>query len=408
MANAEHTSLLKECARQSRGFAKWRDWRKAQPDTIPDLGGDDFQKLDLTLFDLRKAIITESNFSRANLSRANLSDVSGTKARFIRTDLSNALLRGGRLHSANLEAATLSKADLTKCNLDRAVLSRADLSLARLDGASLVESDLTGADLSEATLEGACLNKAFLTAAILTKAKLINAKLRAAVLNRALLLDAQLCGADLSESRIFGTSVWNVDLTGAIQSNLVLPLKGYDLSFQHLGAAQFFYLQMTNKEFGPVIDALSEKSALLLGRFSPERKVVLENIKTWLLEKPPSMHAWLFDFEKPESKTLIEAVAILGSLSRFVIADVTDPQSVPLELATLVSELTVPFAILVQAPSKPFSMLEDLFRKYPGRLAGIYPYRDLEDLREQFEKRIRPDLNAAAEHRRARNRAPVD
>jgi hypothetical protein len=44
----------------------------------------------------------------------------------------------------------------------------------------------------------------------------------------------------------------------------------------------------------------------------------------------------LFDFDKPVSQDLTATVSTLAHLARFIIADITDPSSIPHELATVV------------------------------------------------------------------------
>ena len=56
----------------------------------------------------------------------------------------------------------------------------------------------------------------------------------------------------------------------------------------------------------------------------------------------------IFDFERPTDRDLTETVKILAGLSRFVIADVTNTSSVPLELQATVPEYMVPFVTIAQ------------------------------------------------------------
>jgi uncharacterized protein YjbI with pentapeptide repeats len=98
---------------------------------------------------------------------------------------------------ANLKGADISKVDLGGVNFSRANFSGADLS-----GAYLIRANLKGANLKGANLSSANLSSADLSGAILVETTLI--------------------GATLTNCNIYGISVWNVQLQGAIQSNLVI------------------------------------------------------------------------------------------------------------------------------------------------------------------------------------------
>jgi hypothetical protein len=50
----------------------------------------------------------------------------------------------------------------------------------------------------------------------------------------------------------------------------------------------------------------------------------------------------LFDFEKPSSPDLTETVNTHSDLSRFIIADLTDPNSIPDELHSVIPNRMVP------------------------------------------------------------------
>ena len=52
----------------------------------------------------------------------------------------------------------------------------------------------------------------------------------------------------------------------------------------------------------------------------------------------------VFNFDKPETKDFTETVRLLANLSRFVIVDITNPRSTPLELQATVPDYMVPFA----------------------------------------------------------------
>src|SRR5262249_10201487 len=73
----------------------------------------------------------------------------------------------------------------------------------------------------------------------------------------------------------------------------------------------------------------------------------------------------VFDFTPPENRDVIETVAILAGLSRFVIADLTNPRSTPLETQLVVPTLAVPFIPIIRKGEPAFSLFSGLKHKYP-------------------------------------------
>jgi hypothetical protein len=71
----------------------------------------------------------------------------------------------------------------------------------------------------------------------------------------------------------------------------------------------------------------------------------------------------LFDFEKPASRDLTETIGTLAHLSRFIIADLTDPSSVPHELMSFVRDLpSVAVQPIILKGQEPYAMFENLQR----------------------------------------------
>jgi hypothetical protein len=55
----------------------------------------------------------------------------------------------------------------------------------------------------------------------------------------------------------------------------------------------------------------------------------------------------IFDFPQPNQRDLLETIMLLGGLSAFVIAEITDPRSSPMEVLAIASNFGVPiFPIL--------------------------------------------------------------
>jgi hypothetical protein len=70
--------------------------------------------------------------------------------------------------------------------------------------------------------------------------------------------------------------------------------------------------------------------------------VVLERLREKLRDL--GFVPMVFNFDKPETKDFTQTVRLLCSLCRFVIVDITNPRSAPLELQATVPDYMVPFA----------------------------------------------------------------
>ena len=60
-----------------------------------------------------------------------------------------------------------------------------------------------------------------------------------------------------------------------------------------------------------------------------------------------------------------ETIKTLAGISYFVIADVTNPKSSPLELQATVPDYQIPFVPIIQEGEHPIAMMVDLQKKYP-------------------------------------------
>jgi len=359
LANPEHLAKLKE------GVAPWNLWREQNPGILPDLGAADLRKADLHGANLSGGDLRAANLSAAYLDDANFSDANASEV-----NLSEASLSG-----ANLSKANLGKADLTWANLFDAKLGSANLREANLLMANLFMADLSAADLGGADLSGATL------------------------------VNTNLEGANLTDCHVYGISAWDVKLEGAIQSNLVITETGESpIQVDNLEVAQFIYLLLSRQKLRTVITTIGEKAVLILGRFT-ERKELLDRMadKLRLLGYIPM----IFDFDRPTDRDLTETVKILAGLSRFVIADITNPRSVPLELQATVPDYMVPFVTILQRGQPAFGMFDDLPRKYHWALP-LLEYNTADTLLAAFEKKVvEPALRKAAKVRRKKAASPL-
>jgi hypothetical protein len=101
----------------------------------------------------------------------------------------------------------------------------------------------------------------------------------------------------------------------------------------------------------------------------------------------------VFNFDKPATKDFTETVRLLANLSHFVIVDITNPRSAPLELQATVPDYMVPFVPILEEGQAPFSMFVDLQNKYDWVL-DVIAYPSVDRLIDVLEDKIaRPAEN---------------
>ena len=366
-----------------------------------DLSGSNLRDADLTQARLTYSKLNGAKLTNAKLKRAKASKTEFVGAVLIDSDLEDANLMFSNLTNANLSGAEISGADLHKADLSGAILRGSDLRDCYLGGAYLAKADLTGAhfdaadltaaDLSKADLNGASLTRADLSGANLARADLTDANFSEADLSGATLVAADLIGTDLRNAnltgcRIYSIAAWNVKLGGAIQKNLLItPENQPSVEVDRLDMAQFLFLLLSNSEIRYVIDTITSKVVLILGRFTPDRKAVLDGLRSALRNR--GYLPILFDFERPNNRDLTETISTLAHLARFVVADITDAKSVPQELLQIVPHLpSVPVKPLLLSSKTEYAMFEH-FKRYPWVL-DLLLYANLEDLLSALEQKV--------------------
>jgi len=293
------------------------------------------------------------------------------------------------LRRANLRKANLLGANLTEANLTEARLTDATLRKANLIKADLRRGDLRGANLSEANFSRAELNGAYLSDANLTGANLTGADLRGGDLYGTTLVDTDLTGADLTGCRIYGASAWRLTLERTKQQNLVITDgEEPEITVDNIEVAQFIYLMLNNRKVRDVIDTITSKAVLILGRFTDERKGVLDALRDELRKR--NYLPILFDFDKPRSRDTDETITLLARMARFIVADVSDAKAVLQELRAIVPDLpSVPVQPIILATQEEPGMF-DFYRNRPSFLT-VHRYASQKQLLADLgEKVIRP------------------
>ena len=328
MAAEEHLNILRQ------GAFAWNDWRRNHPGLNPILRGADLRKVDLISADLSDA------------------------------DLSGADLRGAELGLANLSKASLSGANLNGAILFHAKLNEAHLRQAHLRRGDLRWADLSGADVSEADLWGA------------------------------LLIGTDLRDATLNGSRVYGAAVWDIKVNeGTEQQNLIItntpPDRNPDdpcITVDNLKVAQFIYLLLDNQEIREVIDTITSKAVLILGRFSQERKPLLDALREEL--RKHDYLPILFDFAPEANRSTIETVTTLARMARFVVADLTDARSVLQELQAIVPDLpSLAVRLMIKRSQHEYGML-DYIRKFASVVGNTYEYESSEEVITSIKEEV--------------------
>jgi hypothetical protein len=117
---------------------------------------------------------------------------------------------------------------------------------------------------------------------------------------------------------------------------------------------------------------------LILGRFSPERKIILDRLREELRTR--RYVPILFDFEKPRSRDTIETIRTLAGMSKFIIADLTDAKAVVQELQAIVPNLpSVAVRFIIKKSEREPGMFDHI-RRFPWVLDGAFEYETTEEV----------------------------
>ena len=142
---------------------------------------------------------------------------------------------------------------------------------------------------------------------------------------------------------------------------------------------------LRNEKIRDVIDTIGKKAVLILGRFTPGRKAVLNSIREEL--RRHGFLPILFVFEKPSTRDTHETIVTLAGLARFIIADISDPKSIPQELASIVPTLpSVPVQPLLQTGYEPWGMYDHI-KRY-GWVLPLVEYENQHVLLKDLELKV--------------------
>jgi uncharacterized protein YjbI with pentapeptide repeats len=310
---------------------------------------------------------------KRKLSQEELSAVKGgqrTEGSLVDIDLS-----GEKLNGVDLNWARLGGSHFIGTELEGARFKYADLHWTRFTDAKMQGCDLYRAGLKNAEFQGAHLQNATLCEANLTDTDLSRADLSGADLEGARLIRTNLTDAILDGCRVYGVSTWGILGVAKRQAQLVVtPKEEPVVTVDDIEVAQLVYLLLGNKKIRNVIDNITSRAVLILGRFTAKRKSTLEALRLALREDH-GLVPIIFDFQPSEKRDLSETVRLLASMCRFVIADLTDAKSIPQELSSIVPSFpSVPVQPIILSSQEEYALFAH-WKRFPNVLA-VYRYQD--------------------------------
>ena len=136
-----------------------------------------------------------------------------------------------------------------------------------------------------------------------------------------------------------------------------------------------------------VLSEIAARSVLVLGRFTDERKAVLQQIRGLLSRLGNAYVPIVFDFEKSKDRDLIESIVRFAAVSRFVIADLSDPKSVPAELQAIVPQFpSLPIVPIIESTQREYPVSDHVLRRQS--VCKVVRYRDPAHLDEIFDEQV--------------------
>jgi len=351
--NEEHLQILKESLRR-RTPHFWNQWRKRHPRVVPDLRGLVLAGGFLRGFNLTRALLDYAVLRRTDLAGVHLEFASLKGADLISAELSSVHAEKANLSGANCRGATLHRADFRGAIcLEQTYLAHANLREANFSKARMMDATISQADLTKTRFDGADLTGASLDDAILDETSLLGTKLQGASVGGTFIRRVKT--DNKTDQR--GLSVDVHVAWDRRPGEMIMFTEANDIR-----VAQFHNIVDEPGSVGKLLAATTKRVVLILGRFLPRRKRVLDRLAQALRDR--GKIAVIFDFPSPTDREISDTVRFIAGMSEFIVVDLTKASSVPLELQATIPDLMVPVLPIIQSDHKAFAMFSDLQRRY--------------------------------------------
>jgi hypothetical protein len=249
--------------------------------------------------------------------------------------------------------------DLSGAEINHAFAEGLNVRGANFENTTFEEGDFSRANFSQATFRNTRFNKTILTDARFDGAVFVNCNL-----NRVNLAKASFNVREITETVVYGISAWDLQISDKTKQSRLIIEPTHSLYSEFMGRgvvplmvddielAQFIYYLSNHKRMRAVINVLSDKAVLLLGRFANGGLEFLYKIRDVL--KGHGYTPMIFDFARPDSLSLTETAVAMAALCKFIVVDLSGP-SVPKELHAILSEIKRP----VLAIGKKYALFDD-------------------------------------------------
>jgi uncharacterized protein YjbI with pentapeptide repeats len=360
----------------------WRFPFESTTGTGKDLSGVVFERglrlsdshMRLHKADLQRVILADAEFRKMNFRKTVWKGAAIERSLFAECSFQQAQFTPAEVRTTAFEDCEFSRTVVSgrfdrclfrDCQLDDYRLRRCAFPGTTFRDCSLKGVDLVGVDLAGASFESCDLDGANLTGANLRDASFEHCNLHGAIWS-----NAEIGGISVTRSEIYGISLWGTKGEPALARELSLTKPGDSASLEidALHIAVFVASLMEGNGVRELVDGLSSTLVLILGRFTKEHKPVLDEIRSKL--RGLGYTAIVFDSSIPRRRDTSETIAVLARLSRFVIADLTEPRSAPYELRSFVTDSDTPLQVVTRG-EPPFSMFADL-----EKLPWVLPARE--------------------------------
>lgn len=336
--------------------------------------------------ELKSDVIEDKTYAYENFSNLDCSNSKFINVNFESCNFDHAIFQGARFLDVSFHGCQITKCNLDRSNIVRCKFNRSNCAISSFVSSMVQNTSFNNSNLSRCNFKSGEIQNSSLTGANLSNTSIIDMKLQDIDLSFARLINTKIYDSELISCRVFGSSAWKCDIINSKQENIVItPKDDFEVCVDSIESAQAIYMFLANSKIRNFIDSSSKTLCLILGRFTEKRISVLKTIKKQINES--GNIAILFDFAKPSSRNFTETVTLLAHLSKIIIADISDPRSIPHELQTIVPRLPSVRVLLIQEKaSGTYAMVEDL--SCYSWVEKIFHYDTIEELSEYIKSKI--------------------